>query len=66
MAKTAEGKAISSRNAFKHGAKSSETCAVRTWLKEIRVLARQMQCPANAAERESSESGGAIKRRKSL
>jgi hypothetical protein len=45
MATTAEGKAISRRNAFKHGAKSAETCAVRTWLKEIRALARQMQCP---------------------
>ena len=43
MAKTAEGKAVSSRNAFKHGAKSAETCAVRAWLKSLRHLAKQYE-----------------------
>lgn len=43
MAKTPEGKAISRRNAFKHGAKSSETCTVRRWLKGLRHLTKQFQ-----------------------
>lgn len=58
MAKTLEGKAISARNAYRHGAKSAETCAVRSWLKGIRTLVRQVQYPADAVGREQSNRGG--------
>lgn len=48
MAKTPEGKAIASRNAYKHGAKSADTCAIRHWLKGLRQLTKRFQTSRRA------------------